>query len=105
MIVNPVDDAPVATDDSYTTPRETALVVPAPGVLENDSDVDGDPITAGVATAPANGSLTPDVDGSFTYTPDRPHRFEPGSPSGSPAVGELGPHRRGARSSTGKTDV
>ena len=29
---------PVAADDSYSTPYETALTVPAPGVLGNDTD-------------------------------------------------------------------
>lgn len=39
------------------------------GVLENDTDADGDPLTASVETAPSNGSLTLNSDGSFTYIP------------------------------------
>src|SRR2546422_8411905 len=43
ITVTPVNDAPVAAnDDSYTTPEDTLLMVSAPGVLANDSDVDGD---------------------------------------------------------------
>jgi hypothetical protein len=65
-----VDDAPVAVDDAYSTDVGTALTVEAPGVLENDSDVDSDSLTAVLDTAPANGTLTLNGDGSFTYTPD-----------------------------------
>jgi hypothetical protein len=34
--------APVAVNDSYTTNEDTALGVAAPGILGNDTDVDGD---------------------------------------------------------------
>ncbi len=45
------------------------LVVPAPGVLSNDRDADGDPLTASLVSGPSNGLLTFNSDGSFTYTP------------------------------------
>jgi large repetitive protein len=67
--INPVNDAPVAASDEYTTAEDTPLVIAAPGILENDSDVDGDPLTAVVVSGPANGSLELNADGSFTYTP------------------------------------
>ena len=44
--VNPLNDAPVAVADSYNTIEETQLTVGAPGVLGNDGDPDGDPLTA-----------------------------------------------------------
>ena len=44
--VTAVNDAPVATADSYSLDQDTTLSVAAPGVLGNDSDVDGDSITA-----------------------------------------------------------
>ena len=40
--VTPVNDAPVAANDSYSTNEGTALTVAAAGVLANDTDVDGD---------------------------------------------------------------
>ena len=40
------------------------------GVLANDMDIDGDPLTATVHSQPANGSVALAPDGSFTYTPD-----------------------------------
>ncbi|MBN1140036.1 MAG: tandem-95 repeat protein [Anaerolineae bacterium] len=61
--------APVAVDDSYSTAEDTVLTVAAPGVLGNDSDDNGDPLTAILQTAPANGTLTLKTDGSLDYTP------------------------------------
>ena len=42
----------------------------APGVLGNDVDLDGDPLTATLVSGPAHGTLTFNPDGSFLYTPD-----------------------------------
>ena len=67
--VGAVNDAPVATGESYGTAEDTPLTVAAPGVLGNDSDVDGTPLTAAVVTPPTHGTLTLNTNGSFTYTP------------------------------------
>ena len=69
IVVSPVNLPPVANNDSYSTAEDTALTVAAPGVLANDKDPDGDPITAVLVTEPADGTLTLNADGSFTYTP------------------------------------
>ncbi|MEM9002166.1 MAG: Ig-like domain-containing protein [Cyanobacteria bacterium P01_F01_bin.86] len=67
----PPNTAPVADDDSYSTGFETALTVDAAsGVLDGDTDVDGDTLTAAIATDPSSGTVTLNDDGSFTYTPD-----------------------------------
>ncbi|MDY7075302.1 MAG: FG-GAP-like repeat-containing protein [Chloroflexota bacterium] len=63
------NNPPVAVDDSYTTTQNTVLTVPAPGVLSNDTDDDGDPLTAVLDTGPSNGPLNLGTDGSFIYTP------------------------------------
>src|SRR5439155_25225100 len=41
-----VNRAPVAVNDNYNTPVNTPLTVAAPGVLTNDTDADGDSLTA-----------------------------------------------------------
>ena len=67
--VAPVNDAPVAVNDGYRTIEDVAKSVPAPGVLSNDQDDDGDPLTAVLDKAPEKGELDLRPDGSFTYTP------------------------------------
>src|SRR5213075_997700 len=70
ITVTPVNDAPVAAnDDNYTTPEDTQLTVVAPGVLANDSDVDGDALSAVLVAGPSHGTLTLNSDGSLVYMP------------------------------------
>ena len=52
------NQAPVAAGDAFSTAEDTVLTVAAPGVLGNDSDPDGDPLTAALVTGPSHGSLT-----------------------------------------------
>lgn len=72
ITVAAVPSAPTAAADAYSTPVDTQLVVAAPGVLANDADEDGDPLTVQLpnVSAPSNGSLVVAADGSFTYTPN-----------------------------------
>ena len=69
LSITPVNDPPVATNDSSSMAEDTALVVAAPGVLGNDTDVEGDPLTAVLVSGPSHGLLTLNANGSFTYTP------------------------------------
>ena len=64
-----VNDPPVAVGNSYNTPRGTAVEPAAPGVLGNDSDVDGDTLTAVLVTNVTGGTLTLNPNGSFRYVP------------------------------------
>ncbi|MGE5358638.1 MAG: Ig-like domain-containing protein [Bacteroidales bacterium] len=68
-VTSSVNHAPVANDDSYTTPANTPLSVAASGVLANDTDADGNALTATRVAVPSHGSLTLSPNGSFTYTP------------------------------------
>ncbi len=70
ITVNSVNDLPTAVNDEYSTDEDTPLTIPAPGVLGNDSDVEGDPLTASIVTGPLNGAVTMNSDGSFVYTPN-----------------------------------
>jgi hypothetical protein len=65
-----VNDPPVANDDVYSTDEDTELNVGAPGVLDNDSDPEGEAITAIKVSDPSHGTLTLNGDGSFIYMPD-----------------------------------
>ncbi|MGB7491892.1 MAG: Ig-like domain-containing protein, partial [Thermoanaerobaculia bacterium] len=70
ITVLPVNDNPVANDDSYLKAEGASLVVASPGILDNDSDVDGDSLTAELVTAAPNGTVVVDADGGFSYTPN-----------------------------------
>ena len=61
--------APVAANDSYDVTKDTPLSVASPGVLSNDSDADGDALSAQLVTPPAHGVLDLAATGAFTYTP------------------------------------
>jgi hypothetical protein len=56
-------------DDAYATAYQTMLTVAAPGVLANDSDVNGATLQAAVVQQPTHGALSLSPNGSFTYTP------------------------------------
>lgn len=61
--------APLAVNDSYATPVNSALAVVAPGVLGNDQNPLSGTMTAAVVNGPTHGTLTLNSSGSFTYTP------------------------------------
>ena len=63
------NDPPVAVANSYSTDEDTTLNVPAPGVLGNDSDPDGDTLTAVLETGVSNGTLNLSANGGFSYNP------------------------------------
>jgi uncharacterized delta-60 repeat protein len=94
ITVTPVNDAPAALADAYATPFDVPLVVAAPGVLGNDTDVEGGPLIALLATPPAVGTLALSANGAFTYTPPAgfsgpvsfTYRASDGSAQSSPAL-------------------
>lgn len=71
LVVDDQNRAPLTRPDVFTTPRDTPLVVLAPGHLGNDFDQDGDQVTWISYSVPANGSISgTTTDGSFTFTPN-----------------------------------
>src|SRR5206468_3150538 len=69
ITVNPVNDAPVAVGDSFSGNEDTAMAVLAPGVLGNDTDPDGNALTAILVSGASHGTLTLNSNGGFTYAP------------------------------------
>jgi large repetitive protein len=69
IIVHSVNDAPVAEGETYSTDESSSLQVVAPGVLSNDTDLEGTSLTAVLVSGPANGTLSLQANGSFVYTP------------------------------------
>ncbi len=69
--VNAVNTAPVANNDLYAMDQDTTFSVSAAnGVLENDSDADGNPMTATLVSGSlSGGGLNLGTNGSFDYTP------------------------------------
>ena len=61
--------APVANGDSYQTMQDNEFSAAAPGVLANDTDADGDTLTATLTADAANGDVVLGPTGAFTYTP------------------------------------
>jgi hypothetical protein len=74
-VVAAANRAPVANNDGYTTVNNATLSVAARGVLSNDTDLDGDALSATLVTGPTKGSFALGANGGFTYTPQ-------GSPTG-----------------------
>ena len=67
ITVNPVNDAPVADDDSATTNEDTAVTI---NVLSNDNDIDGDSLTVTNGGVASNGTVNVNSDNTITYTPN-----------------------------------
>ncbi len=67
----PPNQAPVASNDNYTTTQDAPLTIDkAHGLLANDSDPDGNALTIGSISGVNPGSkFALNLDGSFTYTP------------------------------------
>ncbi|HHX8453745.1 TPA: tandem-95 repeat protein [Vibrio diabolicus] len=64
--VTPVNDAPVAKDDTATTQEDTAVTI---DVLPNDTDVDGDVLSIDSASVPKEQGTVEVVNGKLVFTP------------------------------------
>ena len=68
ITVTASNDAPTASNDSYSVAEDNSLVVTAPGVLSNHLQ-DASPISAVLVRGANHGEVTLELDGSFAYTP------------------------------------
>lgn len=67
------NQVPIAVDNNYSASlNQTLQVNVAQGVLNNDTDPDGDPLTVNTTpvSSPQSGALLLSSDGSFSYTPN-----------------------------------
>jgi VCBS repeat-containing protein len=67
VTVTAVDDLPVAVADT-AGPAIAGRAYAGSTVLTNDSDVDGDALTAALVTQPAHGAVVLAANGTYTYT-------------------------------------
>jgi hypothetical protein len=66
-----VNTPPSAADDEYSVDEDELLVIAVgEGVIQNDVDADGHPLTVSLVEGPSHGTLALDEDGSFLYAPD-----------------------------------
>ena len=70
LTIRGVNDPPQTLDDRYLTDENVELEVAAPGVLDNDSDIDSAQLTARVLEQPAHGVVVVRSNGSFSYVPE-----------------------------------
>lgn len=66
IIIKPINDPPIAIDDSVTT-REGVIV--SIDALKNDLDIDGDPLRISEVSAGMNGAASLNPDGTISYLP------------------------------------
>ncbi|MEM6330270.1 MAG: tandem-95 repeat protein, partial [Planctomycetota bacterium] len=70
VTITDTGEAPIAVADAFAATEDTPLSrAAASGVLANDTDPEGQPLTAQLLTPPAAGTLLLGADGAFTYTP------------------------------------
>lgn len=69
LAVSTLPGSPRAVDDGYATTEDVALTVAAPGVIANDTDPDGNALSAALVGDARHGTLAFTADGGFVYTP------------------------------------
>lgn len=75
ITINAINDVPIAIADAYILNEDSVLtkqISDVDNLLSNDSDIDGDTLSVNPVpiSSVANGSLSLNSDGSFSYTPD-----------------------------------
>ena len=57
ITVTPVNDAPIAGNDSFAMSSDGTLIIPVSILLANDTDAEGDTLTVKAVTNPVNGTV------------------------------------------------
>jgi VCBS repeat-containing protein len=70
ITVNPVNDLPIAINDTAETNEDQPLTIIPSDLLSNDSDIDGDRLTITQVNNSANGTVELSEDGNILFTPD-----------------------------------
>ncbi len=71
LSVSPVNDPPIAEPDTYSVNEDGVLTVTSvDSLLNNDSDTEGDSITARLEAPPSHGTVNLQADGTLIYEPD-----------------------------------
>ena len=73
ITINPVNDIPTTVSDTLTVNEAGTITLTASGsstLLDNDTDSEGDSLTAIGVTSPTNGTLTLNPNGTFSYVHD-----------------------------------
>ncbi|WP_168494164.1 cadherin-like domain-containing protein, partial [Anabaena sp. UHCC 0204] len=69
LTVTPVNDAPVAGDDSFSANQNTPLTLLSGDLLANDTDVDSPTLSISAVSNSVNGSVTINSSGDVVFTP------------------------------------
>ncbi|MBI1828116.1 MAG: tandem-95 repeat protein [Thaumarchaeota archaeon] len=69
ITISAVNHLPITRNDIYSVNENATLSIHGRGVLANDTDADGNTLTALLVTNVLNGALTLNQNGSFTYAP------------------------------------
>ncbi len=64
-----INDAPVAAKEQYSTIEDMPIIINAPGILQNDFDIDRDLLIPIIHTYPNHGIIQLEDNGAFIYTP------------------------------------
>lgn len=70
ITVKQINHAPVARNDAYSVNENSTLVISGHGVLANDTDIDGNTLSATLISNVSKGSLDLNTNGTFTYMPN-----------------------------------
>jgi VCBS repeat-containing protein len=69
LTINSLNDAPVATNDAFSTEQNQPLTIAVANLLTNDTDIENNPLTVTGVSNAVNGTVSL-VNGQITFTPN-----------------------------------